>query len=295
MYLHEPDYLCTPPDSDAEEQFSGGCRVAKATALFPSFNVFFDGGGGCFLWVCKSLPMLTHLKAWHQPNQGGCIKVHPVQTFHFQHHARTLHFVCCKVGILLFRLFFFYIWTPFSHKEIMDMEIEFFYETSTEKDPKLLMKHIQRMASGEAPFFATTLSSVYDKLVEKAFAQPIPSGSGFVKPINVVAPSFPLQASTSTSSIPSTFTSGVTPPSNLRFPTLDPELRPQPVPSGTDVPWALLQCKTCGEIAMLRDIYVDACCPRCPSRTVMHCQLCGAVKLRHKDECARTRCRARFL
>ena len=49
------------------------------------------------------------------------------------------------------------------------MEIEFLHQKFTEKDPKLLMDHIQRMASGEAPFFATTLGVVYDKLAEKAF------------------------------------------------------------------------------------------------------------------------------
>ncbi|KAF9642810.1 hypothetical protein BDM02DRAFT_3273313 [Thelephora ganbajun] len=59
-----------------------------------------------------------------------------------------------------------------SHKAVMDMEIQFFHENFTEKDPKLLMDHIQRMASGEAPFFSTTLSLVYGKLLEKAFTQP---------------------------------------------------------------------------------------------------------------------------
>ena len=89
------------------------------------------------------------------------------------------------------------------------MEIEFLHENLTGKDPKLLMDHIQRMASGEAPFFATTLSSVYSKLIEKAFAQSTPSSSGFVKSIqvhNAVVPSPPIQASTSTPGIPSPFT-----------------------------------------------------------------------------------------
>ena len=52
----------------------------------------------------------------------------------------------------------------------MDMEIESLHKSFTEKDPELLMEHIQRMAYGETPLFATTLSFVYDKLVEKAFA-----------------------------------------------------------------------------------------------------------------------------
>ena len=59
----------------------------------------------------------------------------------------------------------------------MDIEIEFLHKSFTEKDPKLLMEHIQRMAYGEAPFYSTTLSFVYNKLVEKRFPQFIPSGS----------------------------------------------------------------------------------------------------------------------
>ena len=80
----------------------------------------------------------------------------------------------------------------------MDMETQFLHDNFTEKDSKLFMEHIQRMAFGEAPFFATTLSLVYDKLVEKAFAQPVPSGSGFrqsVKFESVADPSSPLQPS----------------------------------------------------------------------------------------------------
>jgi hypothetical protein len=60
-------------------------------------------------------------------------------------------------------------WISFSHKAVLDMEIQFFHEMITEKDPKLLIDHIERMASGGTPFFPTTLSLVYDKLFEKAF------------------------------------------------------------------------------------------------------------------------------
>ena len=63
----------------------------------------------------------------------------------------------------------------------MDMEIQFLHKNLTEKDPKLLMDHIKKMASREAPFFATTLSLVFDKLVEKTSPRPVPTGFGFGK------------------------------------------------------------------------------------------------------------------
>jgi len=67
---------------------------------------------------------------------------------------------------------------PSSHKEILDMEIQFLHENFTEKDFRSLMDHIQSMASGEAPFFATTLSLVYGGLIRKAFSKHAPLGSG---------------------------------------------------------------------------------------------------------------------
>jgi hypothetical protein len=78
------------------------------------------------------------------------------------------------------------------------MEIQFFHERFTEKDPELLVDHIGRMASGEAPFIPATLSLVYDKLVESAFPKHIPS---------VLDPGSPIPrapASTSTVASPST-------------------------------------------------------------------------------------------
>lgn len=39
------------------------------------------------------------------------------------------------------------------HKAVLDMEIQFLHERFTEKDPKLLIDHIQQMASGEHPTF----------------------------------------------------------------------------------------------------------------------------------------------
>jgi len=54
------------------------------------------------------------------------------------------------------------------------MEIQFLHEEFTKKDPKLLIDHVQRMMSGEAPLFSTTLSLVYDRLLEQAFPEDIP-------------------------------------------------------------------------------------------------------------------------
>ena len=48
----------------------------------------------------------------------------------------------------------------------MDLEIKFFHETPVQ-DPKLLVDHIHRMASGEAPFFPATLGLVYGTLAKK--------------------------------------------------------------------------------------------------------------------------------
>ena len=63
----------------------------------------------------------------------------------------------------------------------METEIEFFHKNFTEKDLKLLMGHLQRMASGEEPYFPTTLSLVYDKRFRGTFAQPVAAGFGLGK------------------------------------------------------------------------------------------------------------------
>jgi hypothetical protein len=51
------------------------------------------------------------------------------------------------------------------------MGIEVLHRNLTKEDPKLLMDYIQSAASGDAPFFPTTLSLVYDKLIGKEFPQ----------------------------------------------------------------------------------------------------------------------------
>ena len=107
----------------------------------------------------------------------------------------------------------------------MDMEIQLLYESLSKKDFKLFLEHVQRMGSGEAPLFATTLSLVYDKLVEKAFARPIPSGSGVGKPAEVQSvadPRTPFQAPTSIFSFSSTSAFGVGSSSTPQAPAPSP-------------------------------------------------------------------------
>jgi len=94
------------------------------------------------------------------------------------------------------------------------MEIQFLHETFTEKDPKLLIDHIQRMVSGEAPFFPTTLSLVYDRLAEQTFPKNIFPGSGLsglTKNQNVTTSTPPVRTSLFTSGV----TSSTSPSSGL--------------------------------------------------------------------------------
>lgn len=181
----------------------------------------------------------------------------------------------------------------------MDMEIQLLHESFTEKDPKLFMGHIQRMGSGESLFFATTLSLVYDKLVEKAFPQPIPSGSGAGKPAevrSVADPCTPIQASTPIPIVPSTSTNAPSPSPQAPAPALDPE----PVPSSPLPPLVWLRCNQCSAPARLEDLYEGMRCPECPSRgstkgrPFMQCPLCRIVRATPRADCVRTACRARF-
>ena len=67
----------------------------------------------------------------------------------------------------------------------MDMEIQFLHETFTGKEPELLANHIRRLGTREAWFFPTTLSLVFDRLVEKTVARSVPSGSGLGKSVKI--------------------------------------------------------------------------------------------------------------
>lgn len=180
------------------------------------------------------------------------------------------------------------------------MEIQFLHENVVEKDPKLLIDRLQKMASGEAPFFPTTLSLVYDKLVEKAFTKhtPFGPGPGDCTEGHGVIYTTPSQASTSTSNIDSSTTVGpAASPSNLQ----DPVSTPGPNLSTTTAQLARLKCTRCGEVALLRDLYRDLYCPLCPEsvkkgrRALMECTVCGVVRGMNRDDCIRKICRRRFM
>jgi len=181
------------------------------------------------------------------------------------------------------------------------MEIHFLDERATELDPKLLIDHTQRMASGEAPFFPTTLSLVYDKLIEKSFTNRTPfdpGPGGCTKGESLIHPSIPLsQALASTCSIlPAPIVETIASSSNLQTPapTYGPIL-PITTPNS-----AWLKCQKCGEVARLRDLHESLRCPRCPTkgkkgRPFMECTSCYASQATPRDNCVRKKCRKRFM
>jgi len=237
------------------------------------------------------------LKAWDPGHQGGFAKGHPIQTLHHQCHARIIYFLRREVGIYRFCSFVSSHLDLFSHKAVMDMEIQFLYGNFTLEDSKLLMEHIQRMASGEAPFFATTLSLVYDKLVEKAFAQPVSSGSGLGKSAEVQSVADPCprpQASIPISSVPSISTSSDAPSSIPQTPTPNPG--PEPAPSSTSSSLAWLRCNQCLNHVKVEDLYDGMRCPVCPSRSVqkgrpyVHCSVCRAQRVARTNNCPNRAC-----
>ena len=184
----------------------------------------------------------------------------------------------------------------------MDMEIQFLHDNFTEKDSKLLMGHIQKMAFGEAPFFATTLSLVYDKLVEKAFTQPIPSGSGIGKSAKVKSaadPRSPLQPPISVPGAPPTPTLSNVPSTSSSVPQTPPPV-PGPVPPSNATRFTWLRCHRCLGAVGLRDLHDDLRCPRCPASDergppLMQCTLCRTIRTARRDTCQKIMCGARFV
>ena len=181
-----------------------------------------------------------------------------------------------------------------SHTAVIDLEVQFLLENFTEKDPKFLMEHIQRMASGETPFLPSTLSLVYDKLIEKVFVRSTATGAGPGKPagtggqsVKELAPS--TQASNPTSSIKPFPTSPLAPSTQ--------QAEPELVPPGA----VWLECFQCGERARLRDLFDGLRCPLCPSRSLqkgrpfMQCPSCNLVRGVRRETCDRNACQARFV
>ena len=184
----------------------------------------------------------------------------------------------------------------------MDIEIKFLHECFAKKDPKQLMDHIQRMGSGDAPFFAKTLGLVYDRLIEKTFTRPAPSGSGLGKSVEVQSvadPAPPPKAPSSISSVPPT---PIGTSSTLLVSPQPPAPSPLPIPVSTNSSSRLarLVCNQCGESASLADLYEGLRCPQCPSRgggrgrPWMRCQLCSTVRAESRTNCIRNSCQARF-
>ena len=151
------------------------------------------------------------------------------------------------------------------------MEIEFLHE-KLERDPKLLMDHIKRMGSGEAPFFPLTLSLVYDKLVDKAFSKP---------PFSSV-----LGCSAGSQSV--TF------PRSFQAPTPRPIIK-QPG----------LKCARCRHTALVHDLYDGLHCPQCPEkgkngkgergRPFMRCVKCDTLRDGRRVFCLKSECGRRFM
>lgn len=159
----------------------------------------------------------------------------------------------------------------------MKVEIEFLHKSLTrENSKKLLMEHIERMAAGKAPFFSTTLSLVYDTLVEESFPQTTASG-----PHPGKSPGIGDQGVTDPTSHVANPTSHVNPPSVSR------------------VAW--LECTRCSAYSGLKDLYEGMRCPTCPEtgaqggRPCVKCQLCNVIYCTRRVDCVNRKCRAKFV
>ena len=184
------------------------------------------------------------------------------------------------------------------------MEIQFLHERAIEEDPKLMINCIQKMVSGETPFFPTTLSLVYDKLVEKAFTtrslfDRYPSGR--TKGQSPIRPVHSPRASRSTPNINTFLTVGPAASSSslqARAPTYEPE------PLTTTTQSARLRCIRCYEVAPLQDLHEGLRCPRCPEivwwtmgwkRPIMQCTSCNLLRVENSGHCYRIKCGRRFV
>ena len=157
----------------------------------------------------------------------------------------------------------FHTWTPPSHKAVLDVEIQFLHEQFAETYPESLMDHIQRMVTGEAPFFPATLSLVYDRLIEQGFS---------------------LQASTSNLSIsPSSHSQALPTPGPVHVPLI------------TTVEWTGLRCVRCRTVTLVNDLYGGLHCPYCDDRgrngkgwkgkPFMRCTGCGVLRENYGNTC----------
>lgn len=197
---------------------------------------------------------------------------------------------------------------PFSHGEVMDMEIGVLDQSFINKDPKLLIDHIQSVASGEASFFPTTLSLVYDRRIGKVFPkEDSPSTSLPEKSPggqNVNTPN-PFQFSSPASAVASSSTPGAGSSTTPTIVTPAPPPTREPAPPSTPTTWKLLKCARCGGNPKLRDLYDGLLCPWCPEkgkngygvkgRPYMRCSGCSQLRPKRVDTCTTSKCGARFL
>ena len=177
----------------------------------------------------------------------------------------------------------------FSHNTIADIEIDFLLKHFAEKNPKLLMNHIVEMGLGKAQFFPVTLSSLYDKLVERALMDLVTFGSGAGKSTEggdqaAPEPTSAAQVSSSTSSD-----------------SLLSQQVPKPVSEPDLLHGPYLRCFICHQRAKLRDLYDGTRCPRCPPRgpvnwrPYMECPHCNNVRTTPEPYCVGRACQVWFL
>ena len=241
-------------------------------------------------------PSANAFKAWDQKDQRGCTRVHPIQTLRLQCRARAVFFLHCEVDVYCFSSFTRFSLVPLlsSHKEVLDMEIQFIRER--EMDHQLLIDHIRRMASGGAPFFPTTLSLVYDKLVEKALTERT-FFDRFLEVARGARVSPAPRASTSSSIASPSIIGCAASSSNLQAHA--PTRRPAPLP--TTAKLTGLRCVRCGAVARLQDLYAGLYCPQCQKgrraerRAFMECRTCGVWRTMQRDDCCRKDCGRRFM
>ena len=184
------------------------------------------------------------------------------------------------------------------------MEIEVLYQNFIKNDPKHLVDYIQRVASGEAPFFPTTLSLVFEKLIGTKL--PKSDSEKSLEGQNVTTPR-PAQASSSTSivapsSISTSNASSSTTPTVTRPPVAIPPAFPisvaRPLP-GPDQKWLL--CRVCRGFTRVAYLSGGLHCPRCRpvvkkiKQALMVCTGCGRKRATTVNTCIGATCRARFM
>ena len=196
-------------------------------------------------------------------------------------------------------------WTFFSHKPVMEMEIEVLYQTFTNQGPKVLIDHIKSVAAGEVSYFPTTLALVYDRLVGRAI-QKHPSSSDSEKPpkgqkvttskaqssVFDSAPPYTSNASSSTNPTTTRFPAATSVPSTTLIPTAPPINR------------VSLQCIRCRGTALLGQLYDGLHCPWCPAtgrngkgvkgRPFMVCPECRKLRETRVNTCPKAQCRVAF-